>query len=136
MGEDFVIDMVIEVDSRGIDVDALARQVTLPGVEVLRTSARGMIWVTALVTAEGESAAIRSVQDQVLRQLGTRSCVVVVTSVTSVPLGDLYARLDTVLADHELDRMDLIDLVEATVWVRDDVADVRAPGSRTSASSA
>lgn len=136
MGEDFVIDMVIEVDSRGIDVDALARQITVPGVEVLRTSSRGMIWVTALVTAEGETAAIRSVQDQVLRQLSAGSRVVVVTAVTSAPLGDLYARLDTVLADHELDRLDLIDLVEATVWVRDDVADVRSAQSRSLGSTA
>jgi hypothetical protein len=136
MGEDFVIDMVIEVDSRGIDVDALARQITVPGVEVLRTSGRGMIWVTALVTAEGETAAIRTVQEQVLRQLSDGSRVVVVTAVTSAPLGDLYARLDTVLADHELDRLDLIDLVEATVWVRDDVADVRSVKPRTIRSSA
>jgi hypothetical protein len=133
MGEDFVIDMVIEVDSRGIDVDALARQITVPGVEVLRTSGRGMIWLTALVTAEGETAAIRSVQDQVLPQLRDGSRVVVVTSAL---LGDLYARLDTGLADHELDRLDLIDLVEATVWMRDDVADVRATAPRTMPSSA
>lgn len=129
VGEDFVIDMVIEVDSRGIDVDALARQITVPGVEVLRTSGRGMIWVTALVTADGEAAAINSVQDQVLPELSDGSRVVVVTAVTSAPLGDLYARLDPVLADHELDRLDLIDLVEATVWMRDDVAHVRTARS-------
>ena len=118
MDEDFVIDMVVEVDSRGIDVDALARRITVPGVEILRTSGRGMIWLTALVTAPGEPAAIRQVQDSVLGQLDVGTRVVVATAVTSAPLGDLYARLQSVAADHELDRMDLIDLVEATLWDR------------------
>jgi hypothetical protein len=113
--EDYVIDMVVEVESRGVDVDAVARGLELPGVEVLRTTGRGMIWLTALVTAHGESEAIREVQDSVLAQLGAQSRVVVAAVVTSAPLGDLYARLDSV-ADHELDRMDLIDLVEATLW--------------------
>ncbi|HEX6888032.1 MAG TPA: hypothetical protein VF143_07985 [Candidatus Nanopelagicales bacterium] len=113
--EDYVIDMVVEVESRGVDVDAVARGLELPGVEVLRTTGRGMIWLTALVTAQGESEAIREVQDSVLAQLGAQSRVVVAAVVTSAPLGDLYGRLDSV-ADHELDRMDLIDLVEATMW--------------------
>jgi hypothetical protein len=117
-GEEYVIDIVVEVESRGVDVDAVARSIVLPGVEVLRTTGRGMIWLTALVTADGEPAAIRSVQDAVLHQLGGDSRVVVATVVTSAPLGDLYARLDAV-AEHELDRMDLIDLVEATMWSAD-----------------
>ncbi len=58
--DDFVVDMVLEVDSRGIGVEDLARRICLPGMEILRTSARGTIWLTALVTAEGESAAIRA----------------------------------------------------------------------------
>jgi hypothetical protein len=114
-GEEFVIDIVVEVESRGVDVDAVARSIVLPGVEVLRTTGRGMIWLTALVAADGEPAAIRSVQDAVLAQLGGDSRVVVATVVTSAPLGDLYARLEAV-AEHELDRMDLIELVEATMW--------------------
>lgn len=114
-GEDYVVDMVIEVESRGVDVDALARQLVVPGFEVLRTSSRGMIWLTALVTAGSEAAAIQQVQDEVLGQLaGAR--VVVASVVTCAPLGDLYARLDSVLTDPELNRMDLIDLVEATLW--------------------
>jgi hypothetical protein len=129
--EDFVIDMVIEVDSRGIDVDAVARTITVPGVEILRTSGRGMIWVTALITAEGEATAIRAVEDSVLRQLREGSRVVVASSVTGVPLGDLYARLDSVLADHELDRIDLVDLVESTLWEREEhTTDLRALESR------
>jgi hypothetical protein len=114
--EDFVIDMVIEVDSRGVDVDAVARRIQLPGIEILRTSGRGMIWLTALVAAEAEQAAIRQVQGSVLAQLDGPSRVVVATVITSAPLGDLYARLDSVLSDPELDRMDLIDLVEASLW--------------------
>jgi hypothetical protein len=129
--EDFVIDMVIEVDSRGIDVDAVARTITVPGVEILRTSGRGMIWVTALITAEGEATAIRAVEDSVLRQLRDGARVVVASSVTGVPLGDLYARLDSVLADHELDRIDLVDLVESTLWEREEhTTDLRALESR------
>jgi hypothetical protein len=118
-GEDYVVDMVIEVESRGVDVDALARRITLPGIEVLRTSGRGMIWLTALVTADGEPAAIQQVQDDVLAQLsGAR--VMVASVVTSAPLGDLYARLDSVLTDPDLDRLDLIDLVEVTLWSHPD----------------
>ena len=70
--DDFVVDMVLEVDSRGIGVEDLARRICLPGMEILRTSARGTIWLTALVTAEGESAAIRAVRDSVLAQLPER----------------------------------------------------------------
>jgi hypothetical protein len=128
--EDYVIDMVVEVESRGVDVDAVARGLELPGVEVLRTTGRGMIWLTALVTAQGESEAIREVQDSVLAQLGAQSRVVVAAVVTSAPLGDLYARLDSV-ADHELDRMDLIDLVEATLWASE--GNGRRVGHRDSA---
>ena len=136
-GEDFVIDMVVEVDSRGIDVDSLARRIDLPGIEILRTSRRGMIWLTALVAAEGETAAIREVEGRVLSQLSEGSRVVVATSVTSAPLGDLYARLDSVLADHELDRMDLMQLVEATLWTREaHTADLRAVESRSLGTSA
>jgi hypothetical protein len=80
-----------------------------------------MIWLTALVAADGEPAAIRTVQDAVLGQLGGDSRVVVATVVTSAPLGDLYARLEAV-AEHELDRMDLIELVEATMWAGDGAA--------------
>jgi hypothetical protein len=129
-GEEYVVDMVVEVDSRGVDVDAVARGITLPGVEVLRTTGRGMIWLTALVTAPGEPAAIRQVQDAVLGQLGAQSRVVVAAVVTSAPLGDLYSRLDAV-SDHELDRMDLIDLVEATMWGADER--VRRTAARGSA---
>jgi hypothetical protein len=120
MGEDFVIDMVVEVDSRGIDVDALARSLELPGVEILRTSGRGLIWLTALVTAQSEASAILEVQDTVLAQLSAESRVVVATAVTSAPLGDLYARLTALGADREMDRMDLVDLVEVTMWGRAD----------------
>lgn len=115
-GEDYVVDMVIEVDSRGIDVDAVARTVVLPGVEILRTGGRGMIWLTALVTADGEAAAIALVNDAVHACLSGSARVVVSTVVCSAPLGDLYARLDGVLSDGELDRLDLFELVEACMW--------------------
>ena len=122
--DDFVVDMVLEVDSRGIGVEDLARQICLPGMEILRTSARGTIWLTALVTAEGESAAIRGVRDSVLAQLPDRPRATVTSVVNSAPLGDLYARLDEVLGDEELETLDVRDLVEQVMWDRPR-ADVR-----------
>jgi hypothetical protein len=122
--EDFVVDMVLEVDSRGIGVEDLARRICLPGMEILRASAHGIIWLTALVTAEGESAAIRSVRDSVLAQLPDRPRMSVVSVVTTAPLGDLYARLDAVLTDDELGAIDVRDLVERVMWDQP-TADVR-----------
>jgi hypothetical protein len=114
--EDFVVDMVIEVGSRGTDVGALARHLTQPGMEVLRTTGGGLIWFSALVTAHGESAAIRQVQDAGLAALGDDARVVAATVIAGAPLGDLASRLAAVLCDLEPHRMDLIDLVEATRW--------------------
>ena len=116
--DDFVVDMVLDVDSRGIGVQELARRICLPGMEILRTSARGTIWLTALVTAEGESAAIRDVRDRVLDQLPDRPRTTVTSVVDSAPLGDLYARLDDVLGDEELGAIDVRDLVEQVMWDR------------------
>lgn len=116
--DDFVVDMVLEVGSRGIDVEDLARRICLPGMEILRVSARGTIWLTALVTAEGESAAIRQVRESVLTQLPDRPRATVTSVVHSVPLGDLYARLDAVLGDEELGSIDVRDLVEQVMWDR------------------
>jgi hypothetical protein len=116
--------MVLEVDSRGIGVEDLARRICLPGMEILRTSAKGTIWLTALVTAEGESAAIREVRDSVLAQLPDRPRATVTSVVNSAPLGDLYARLDAVLGDEELETLDVRDLVEQVMWDRPRV-DVR-----------
>jgi hypothetical protein len=135
--DDFVVDMVLEVDSRGIDVEDLARRICLPGMEILRTSARGTIWLTALVTAEGESAAIREVRDRVLDQLPDRRPRLAITSViTSAPLGDLYARLDAVLGDEELGSLDIRDLVAQQMWDRPgvDVRDVDLRPARLSSS--
>jgi hypothetical protein len=122
--DDFVVDMVLEVDSRGIGVEDLARRICLPGMEILRTSARGTIWLTALVTAEGESVAIREVRDSVLAQLPDRPRATVTSVINSAPLGDLYARLEAVLGDEELETLDVRDLVEQVMWDRPPV-DVR-----------
>jgi hypothetical protein len=116
--DDFVVDMVLEVGSRGIDVEDLARQICLPGMEILRISARGTIWLTALVTAEGESQAIRLVRDRVLDQLPERPRATVTSVINTAPLGDLYARLDAVLGDEDLGAIDVRDLVEAQMWDR------------------
>ena len=127
-GEDFVVDMVIEVGSRGTDVDALARRLMLPGMAVLRTTRGGLIWLSALVTAVGEPDAIRQVQDGALAALGGTAQVLAATVITDSPLGDLPSRLhavlwdlepgrlDAVLCDLEPRRPDLIDLVEVSTW--------------------
>ena len=116
--DDYVVDMVLEVDSRGIGVEELARRICLPGMEILRSTARGTIWLTALVTAEGDAAAIREVRDSVLAQLPDRPRAVAAAVVNSIPLGDLYARLEAVVSDEELAEMDVRDLVAQTMWDR------------------
>ena len=117
-GEDFVVDMVIEVGSRGTDVDALARRLVLPGVEVLRTTSGGLVWLSALVTAAGEASALRQAEDVALSALGGVAHVVAATVITGSPLGDLPSRLAAVLCDRDAHRADLIDLVEASRWDR------------------
>ncbi len=116
--DDYVVDMVLEVDSRGIGVEELARRICLPGMEILRSTARGTIWLTALVTADGEAAAIREVRDSVLAQLPDRPRAVAAAVVSSIPLGDLYARLEEVLSDEELAEIDVRDLVARTMFDR------------------
>lgn len=118
--DDFVVDMVLDVDSRGIDIEDLARRICLPGMEVLRTSARGTIWLTALVSADGEAEAIRRVRDSVIRELPDAPVGSVAAVVASVPLGDLYGRLEEVLGDEELGSIDVRELIERHMWDRAD----------------
>lgn len=118
--DDFVVDMVLDVDSRGIDIEDLARRICLPGMEVLRTSARGTIWLTALVSADGEVEAIRRVRDSVIRELPDAPVGSVAAVVASVPLGDLYGRLDEVLGDEELGSIGVQELIERHMWDRAD----------------
>ena len=118
--DDFVVDMVLDVDSRGIDIEDLARRICLPGMEVLRTWARGTIWLTALVTTDGEADAIRRVRDSVIRELPDTPVVSVAAVVASVPLGDLYGRLDGVLGDDELGSIGVQELIERHLWDRAD----------------
>ena len=118
--DDFVVDMVLDVGSRGIDIEDLARRICLPGMEVLRTSARGTIWLTALVSADGEAEAIRRVRDSVIRELPDAPVGSVAAVVASVPLGDLYGRLDEVLGDEELGSICVQELIERHMWDRAD----------------
>lgn len=118
--DDFVVDMVLDVDSRGIDVEDLARRICLPGMEVLRTSARGTIWLTSLVTTDSAAEAIRQVRDSVTDQLPDSPAGSVTAVVDSVPLGDLYGRLEELLGDEELGSIRVQDLIEWHMWDRAD----------------
>lgn len=118
--DDFVVDMVLDVDSRGIDIEDLARRICLPGMEVLRTWARGTIWLTALVTADGEADAIRQVRSSVIRELPDTPVGSVAAVVASVALGDLYGRLDEVLGDEELGSIGVRELIERHIVDRAD----------------
>jgi hypothetical protein len=124
MAEDFVVDIVLEADSRGIGVEDLGRSVRLPGSEILRASANGSIWLTALVAADGESVAFRMARDNVLDAVLSRPGTVVASTITIAPLDDLYARLDATVTDEDLAALDLRDLVERVMWDRPTV-DVR-----------
>lgn len=122
-GEDFVVDMVVEIDPRGADLDELTSRIVLPGAEVLRICARGTIWLTAVVTARTECDAVRQVQEAVVAQ--TRGVPGVTGAlVTSIGVADLYGRLDGQLTDEEVARIDLRDLVADHLWDR--------PGARRS----
>lgn len=123
--DDLVVDMVLKVDSRGIDVEDLARRIRLPGMEILRSTAHATIWLTALIVADGQESAIRQMRDEVWSQLPESARSVAKAEVSSIALGDLYACLESVLADEELAEIDIRDLVARTLWDRPPAADLR-----------
>ncbi len=123
--DDLVVDMVLEVDSRGIDVEGLSRLICLPGTRILQTSAHGTIWLTALIRADGHAAAIRQMHDEVWSQLPEPTRGTVTAALSCVSLGDLYARLGSHLADDDLAEIDVRDLVARTLWDCPPAADLR-----------
>lgn len=140
--DDYVVDVVIEVDSRGIGVEEIARRLCQPGMEILRVTERGTIWLTALVAARGESAAIREVRDGVVAQLPDRPRSLAAAVVGGDPLGDLHSRLHSILADADFEVFDAHELVDRHSWERQPVGpgiinlrpvDVRAQGAWTQA---
>jgi hypothetical protein len=72
------------------------------------------------VTADGEAEAIRWVRDSVIRELPGTPVGSVTAVVASVPLGDLYGRLDEVLGDEELGSIGVQELIERRMWDRAD----------------
>ncbi len=113
--EDFVVDLVLEVGSRGIDVEDLARALQVPGRELSRGASDGRVWVTAVLCAECVDDAIAAVRDRVLDQLPAAAGTLAVTIDTCL-LSDLYCWLDPTPTDEELDRVDVRDLVAERVW--------------------
>jgi hypothetical protein len=112
--EDIVVDLTLEVDP-AVDADRMVHDLDLPGIEIMRTASATTIWLTVLVAATSEAAAVKEVRALVVAQIPQAARVVQATVVTSAPLGDLHARLDT-LDDDELDRISLRDLVETHLW--------------------
>ena len=112
--EDIVVDLTLEVDP-AVGIDTLVRELSLPGVEIMRTASATTAWLTVLVASTSEAEAVSHVRTQVVDQIPQAARVVQTTVVTSAPLGDLHALLDT-LDDDELDRVSLRDLVEAHLW--------------------
>ncbi|MGB7980279.1 MAG: hypothetical protein WCF36_05755 [Candidatus Nanopelagicales bacterium] len=112
---DMVVDMVLEVDSRGIDVEHLTRSLQLPGRELLRIACSGRIWLTVLVPATSAQAAIAAFGDRVLGQVPTSARARTV-ALDCCSLGELYGGLDPHLRDADLDRIDVLDLVERRFW--------------------
>lgn len=116
--DDFVVDVVLELDPGGADADDLVRRFRLPGARILRTTDRSTIWLTAVVGATAEAQAVQQVRDQILAQLTDREHPGTVTAISCAALGDLYARLDPALDDPELEALELADLVADTMWCR------------------
>lgn len=129
--EDYVVDVVVEVGSGGADLAELTRRVTLPGVTLQRATARGTLWLTAIVAAPTEAAARHRVRDAILTQVADLPGAAASTMVTGVALGELYARLDGSLADDELADIDVADLVRERMWERDWRAEPGRPGLRS-----
>ncbi len=118
--DDYVVDVVVDVRSGRVDLDALAGRVELPGIALERVTSRGAIGLTAIVAASGEGAACREVRASVRRALLGIPGADAATMVTGVALGELYARLDGDLSDEEVQRIDVRDLVDQ-VWDRPDL---------------
>lgn len=122
--EDVVVDLVVEVDSRGVDLDEVARSLVVPGVVLLRSASREVLWLTTVVAARDEEEAVRAVRARVLAQVGTDPGAAVATTATAITLGDLFACLDHTDPQRDLEvdlpqgRVDLLDLVAAHVWDR------------------
>lgn len=114
--EDYAVDVVVEVPASGADLAELARRVALPGVMLQRATARGTLWLTAIVAAPTEAAASHRVREAILTQVADLPGASASTMVTGVALGELYARLDGSLADDELADIDVADLVRERMW--------------------
>ena len=56
--------------------------------------------------------------------LPDRPRAVAAAVVSSIPLGDLYARLEAVLSDEELAEIEVRDLVARTMWDRPPAGEV------------
>lgn len=112
--EEFIVDLVVYLGGRA-DVDDVAGRLGLPGTEVLRTSGRGAIWLTSLLVAPTQRAAEDHLLRAVLDQLDAGAGTVEAITTSGAALADLYARVDP---GADLERLPLVDLVEATLWDR------------------
>lgn len=117
--EDYVVEVVLDVGTTGVDLDALAQRLTLPGVALQHTTGRAGLWLTAVVAGRSQAAASAEVRESVLTQVADQPGATAAVTVTGVALGELYARLDPGMLDDDLDGIDIRDLVAARMWERD-----------------
>jgi hypothetical protein len=113
--EDIVVDLTLEVDP-SVGTESLARSLVLPGMEILRSTSATTVWLTVLVASDSEASAVGTVREAVLAQIPQAARVIHTAVVTSAPLGDLHARLDS--ADGDPESITLRDLVEHHLWTR------------------
>lgn len=116
--QDFVVDVVLGVDPKAVDTEDVGLRLHLPGVVIARTTARSTIWLTAVVEATAEAEAAQRVRDHVLAQLSDDQHHGTVSAIRCAALGELYAWLDPARDDPELEALELMDLVEDTLWCR------------------
>lgn len=114
--EDFVVDLCLQVDPRGVDVERLSRQLQLPTAAVARATAGARVWLTAVINAATQAEAVHRSRVLIEAQLAEWAEQALVARIDCVALGDLYAWLDPARDDPELTTLELVELLEDTMW--------------------
>ena len=114
--DDFVVDVVLELEPGGTGADEVRRRLHVPGTPVSCTSAGSTIWVTTVLPAARAQAAVQEVADHLLSAIPDAQEVRATAAVRCLPWGELLSQLDPALDDPELECLDVVDLVADTLW--------------------